>query len=446
MKGVNNSICSRKGYYMSPHFSVFSIFLLFFFSAGQALSHHFKSAQPESLGVSSERLSRITEVFNKKILTKKIPGYVVLVIRNGKIIFHEAKGVQNPNENVKMSKDSIFRIFSMTKPITSIGALMLVEQGKIKLTDPVSKYLPELKNLKVAVNQDTAKDPSKIKTKPAKNDIRIIDLLRHTAGFTYGYFKLYPGGGALEQMYIDAGMHDQNINNKELVARISQLPLKFEPGTTWYYSNSIEVLGRLIEVVTSLTLEEFFQKNILTPLRMTDSSFRISNDKASRFVEPFDEDKKNLILPYSEPTKSKITLEAGGLGLTSTTLDYAHFAQMLLNNGELDGVQILGKKSMELVMTDQLPKEIDKGPFFIPGGNQSWSLAGAVRNAGVRHANLLNSVYGSEGEFYWVGYAGTSFFVDPKEQLIGIFMSQAASQLLENATTFKTLVMQSLIR
>ena len=425
--------------------SIYFLFLVFSFHIA-ASAHKFEIVKPESVGISSERLNRITDVFNEKISTKKIPGYVVLVMRNGKIVFHEAEGKQDPQKNSKMSKDSIFRIFSMTKPITSISALMLVEQGKIRLTDPVSKYLPELKDMKVAVNQDTAKNSNAIKTRPAKNNIRIIDLLRHTAGFTYGYFKPYPGGGALEQMYIDAGMHDQNISNKDLVTRISKLPLKFEPNTAWYYSNSIEVLGRVIEVVTKLSLEDFFQKNIFKPLKMADTSFRVSKDKFDRFVEPFDSDKQNLILPYSEPTKSKITLEAGGLGLTSTVLDYAHFAQMLLNKGNLGGVQILGKKSVELVMTDQIPRSINKGPFFIPGGNQSWSLAGAVRNEGPRHANLLNSEYGSVGEFYWVGYAGTSFFIDPKEKLIGIFMSQAASQLLENSTLFKTMVLQAIVK
>ncbi|MAI30001.1 MAG: serine hydrolase [Rickettsiales bacterium] len=423
-------------------FIIFSIS----FSHYSAFPHNFETVKPELLGVSSERLNRITDVFNKKISEKKIPGYVVLVMRSGKIIFHKAEGKQDPQKNSKMSKESIFRIFSMTKPITSIGTLMLVEQGKIKLTDPVAKYLPELKNMRVAVNQNTAKSAAAIKTKPAKNSIRIIDLLRHTAGFTYGYFKAYPGGGVVEQMYIDAGMHDQNISNKELVTRISKLPLKFEPNTTWYYSNSIEVLGRVIEVITKSSLEEFFQRNIFKPLKMTDTSFRVSDNKFDRFAEPFDSDKQNLILPYSEPTKSIITLEAGGLGLTSTALDYAHFAQMLMNNGNFGGVQILGKKSVELVMTDQLPRSINKGPFYIPGGNQSWSLAGAVRNEGPRHANLLNSEYGSAGEFYWVGYAGTSFFIDPKEELIGIFMSQAANQLLENSTLFKTMVLQSIVK
>ncbi len=398
---------------------------------------------PEDVGLSSQRLNRIAEVFNAKVREGEILGYVALVARNGKVAYFEAHGVQNPNTGKPMSRDSIFRIYSMTKPVTSVAAMILVEEGKIKLSDPVSKYLPELANLNVAVNADTAKTPSEIKTRPARNPIRVVDLLMHTSGLTYAFFKPFPGGGAVEQMYLESGVNDLDISNAELVTRISKLPLKFEPGTTWWYSRSTDVLGRLVEVVSGMTLGEFFEARISKPLGMRDTAFRVAPGKTTRFAEPFDDDKKGLILQYTNPTRP-VKFEAGGQGLTSTVMEYARFLHMLLNGGELDGKRVLGRKTVELMTMDHVGQVYDRGPFYLPGQSHGFGLLGAVRTEGPRAPALLNAMDGSVGEYYWAGYAGTYFWVDPEEQLVAVYMMQSVQHLLWYATMFKTLVVQSI--
>ncbi len=411
--------------------------------ACSTLARDLPTTKPENVGLSAERLNRIAEIFNAKVREGEIPGYVALVARNGKVAYFEAHGVQNPNTGKPMSRDSIFRIYSMTKPVTSVAAMILVEEGKIKLSDPVSKYLPELANLNVAVNADTAKTPSEIKTRPAKNPIRVVDLLMHTSGLTYAFFKPFPGGGAVEQMYLESGVNDLNISNAELVTRISKLPLKFEPGTTWWYSRSTDVLGRLVEVVSGMTLGEFFEARISKPLGMRDTAFRVAPGKTTRFVEPFDDDKKGLILQYTNPTRP-VKFEAGGQGLTSTVMDYARFLHMLLNGGELDGKRILGRKTVELMTMDHVGQVYDRGPFYLPGQSHGFGLLGAVRTEGPRAPALLNAMDGSVGEYYWAGYAGTYFWVDPEEQLVAVYMMQSVQHLLWYATMFKTLVVQSI--
>jgi CubicO group peptidase (beta-lactamase class C family) len=411
--------------------------------AFSAFARDLPSTKPEHVGLSSQRLGRIAEVFNAKVGKKEIPGYVALVARRGKIAYFEAHGMQNPNTGRPMSRDSIFRIYSMTKPVTSVAAMILVEEGKIKLSDPVSMYLPELADLNVAINADTAKSPSEVKTRPAKTPIRVVDLLMHTSGLTYAFFKPVPGGGAVEQMYIEGGVNDLDISNAELVTRISKLPLKFEPGTTWWYSRSTDVLGRLVEVVSGMTLGEFFEARITKPLDMSDTAFSVAPGKTSRFVEPFDDDKKGLILQYTDPTKP-VKFEAGGQGLTSTVMDYARFLHMLLNGGQLDGKRVLGSKTVELMTMDHIGQVFDHGPFYLPGQSHGFGLLGAVRTDGPRAPALLNAMDGSVGEYYWAGYAGTYFWVDPEEELVAVYMMQSVKHLLWYATMFKTLVVQSI--
>jgi CubicO group peptidase (beta-lactamase class C family) len=422
----------------------FSIAIVLWFVAFVAIAAELPRSKPEAVGLSSDRLENIRKVIGAKVDAGEIPGYVALVARHGKVVYFEAYGMQNPNTKRRMSRDSIFRIYSMTKPITSVAALMLAEEGRIKLSDPVSMYLPELANLQVATNADTAKTPAEVQTRPAKNPIRVLDLLLHTSGFTYGFFKPFPGGGPVEQMYLDGGVNDLDITNAELVSRISKLPLKYEPGTTWWYSRSTDVLGRLIEVVSGMTLGEFFEKRITKPLGMSDTAFHVAPGKASRFAEPFDDDKKGLILQYTDPLKA-VKFEAGGQGLTSTVMDYARFAHMLLGGGSLGTTRILGRKTVELMTTDHVGPGINRGPFYLPGQSHGYGLLGAVRTDGPRAPTALNPMDGSVGEYYWAGYAGTYFWVDPKEQLVGVYMMQSVKHLLWYATTFKTLVSQAII-
>jgi len=412
-------------------------------AAWLTLAEDLPRAKPEDVGLSSARLENIRKVLGAKVDSGEIPGYVALVARRGKIAYFEAYGVQNPNTKAPMSRDSIFRIYSMTKPITSVAAMMLVEEGKIRLTDPVSMYLPELANLRVATNLATAASPAELQTQPARNPIRVLDLLMHTAGFTYAFFKPFPGGGVLEQMYIDGGVNDLDITNAELVTRLSKLPLRYEPGTTWWYSHATDVLGRVVEVVSGMTLGEYFHKRILQPLTMKDTAFQVSSDKVSRLAQPFDDDRKGLILQYTDPSKT-VKFEAGGQGLTSTVMDYARFAHVLLKGGALDGNRILSRKSVELMTMDHMGTWLDRGPLYFPGPNGGWGLLGAVRSIGPRAPAALNPMEGSAGEYYWAGYAGTYFWVDPKEELVGVYMMQSVKHLLWYATQFKSLAVQAI--
>lgn len=413
---------------------VFAITLLL--TSSYAQSAELPHAAPGSVGFSPERLARLSAVLQAGVETSEIPGYVALVARRGKVVFVDVQGEQDPNKSVAMSDDSIFRIYSMTKPITSVAALVLVEEGKINLGDPIHMYLPELSGLTVIGHdgQDA--------TNAAP--ITVLDLLRHTSGLTYAFLKPYLNDSPLEQMYLDGGINDLEINNAELVTRLSRLPLKYEPGSTWFYGRSTDVLGRLIEVVSGVTLETFFQQRILGPLGMKDTSFRVVQGKADRLAQPFARDREGLILPYTDPLGG-VLFEAGGQGLTSTVRDYARFLQMLLNKGELDGVRILGRKTVELMTMDHVGDAVDRGPLFLPGQSHGFGLGVAVRTTGVRAPVMLNSMIGSVGEYFWAGYAGTYFWVDPQEDLFGIYMMQSVANLSNYAQKFKRHVLYSLV-
>jgi len=397
-------------------------------------------AVPEEVGLSSERLARIGEVIGAGIEKGEIPGFVALVARHGRIAYHEAFGKQDPETGVPMRKDSIFRIYSMTKPITSTAAMILVEEGRIKLSDPIGKYLPELAELEAATNADTAASVADLKTEKADAPIRVVDLLRHTSGLTYGVF----GDTPVEKLYLDGGINDLSITNEKLVTLLADLPLKYQPQTTWEYSRATDVLGRLIEVVSGQSLGEFFEARILDPLGMDDTGFYVPEEKLDRLAEPFPSDKEGLVLKYIDVTEPP-SFEAGGQGLTSTVMDYARFAQTMLDGGALDGVRILGTKTAELMRTDTVGTLFDHGTWYLPGPSHGFGLGFAVRTEGARSPGFLAAMHGSVGEFYWAGYAGTYFWIDPEEDLFGIYMMQSVQQLLPYAEQFKTLVMQSLI-
>lgn len=397
-------------------------------------------AVPEEVGLSSERLDRISTVLGEGIESGEIPGFVALVARRGRIAYFESAGVRDPATGDAMPRNAIFRIYSMTKPITSTAVMMLVEEGKLKLSDPVSKYLPELADLKAATNADEADDAAALETEPAAQPMMVVDLLRHTSGITYGVF----GNTPVEKLYLDGGINDLTVTNASLVEQLGTLPLKYQPGTVWEYGRSTDVLGRLIEVVSGQTLGEFFQTRIFAPLDMTDTAFHVSSKKIHRLVEPFAADHEGLVLKYIDVTGPP-SFEAGGQGLTSTPVDYLRFLQMMLNGGELDGVRLLGSKTVELMTQDHVGAMFDHGTFYIPGPGHGFGLGFAVRNEGPRSPGILAAMQGSAGEYYWAGYAGTYFWVDPSEELIGIYMMQSVQQLLPYATAFKSLVLQAVI-
>jgi CubicO group peptidase (beta-lactamase class C family) len=355
----------------------------------------------------------MSDAFKREIDKATIPGVTVMVARRGQIVWFDALGRQNPAASAPMAHNSIFRIFSMTKPIVSVGIMMLLEEGYFLLNDPVSKYIPEFSNQKVGVENN-----GKLDLVPLTRPITIQDLLRHTSGITNDN----TGNGLVQQLYQQSGPRSRKITNAEHAALVASLPLICQPGTEWNYSRSTDILGRLIEVVSGKTLGAFLTERILAPLQMAETAFHTGPENADRLAEPFATDpwtgeKVQLFNMLEKPV-----MESGGGGLVSTTMDYARFCQMLLNGGGLDGVRIIGRKTLQLMTSDHLGPKVKIETHLVPPGH-SFGLGFAVRT----HEGMAPFA-GSVGQFFWGGRAGTFFWIDPREELFAVFMSQGPGQ------------------
>ena len=382
-------------------------------------------AKPESLGLSSIRLQRMSDAFRRDIDKGTIPGVIIMVARRGQIGWFDALGRQNPAGATPMAHDTLFRIFSMTKPIVSIGIMTLLEEGHLLLTDPVAKYIPEFSSQKVGVEHN-----GRLDLVPLARPITIQDLLRHTSGITYEH----TGNGPVHQMYQQSKVRSRKISNAEHAALVASMPLVCQPGTEWNYSRSTDILGRLIEVVSGKTLGAFLTERILSPLQMTETGFHTGNENAQRLAEPFPVDpwtgeKVQLFNMLEKPA-----MESGGGGLVSTTMDYARFCQMLLNGGTLDGVTIVGRKTLELMASNHLSPDVKIDSPLLPAGH-GFGLGFAVRT----HQGMAPFA-GSVGQFFWSGIAGTFFWIDPKEELFAVFMSQGPGQREYFRTLVRSLV------
>jgi CubicO group peptidase (beta-lactamase class C family) len=370
-------------------------------------------AKPEALGLSRARLQRVSDAFKRDIDKGTTPGVTVMVARRGQIGWFEALGKQNPETGAAMTQDSIFRIFSMTKPIVSIGIMMLLEDGHLLLTDPLSKYIPEFAEQQVAVGHN-----GKLDLVPLARPITIQDLLRHTSGITYDH----TGDGQIHKMYQQSRLRSRKIDNAEHARIVASLPLICQPGAEWNYSRSTDILGRVVEVISGQSLGTFLTERILAPLQMTQTGFHTGAENKGRLaeafpVDPWTGDKVKLFDMTEKPA-----MESGGGGLVSTTMDYARFCQMLLNGGTLDGNRIIGRKTLQFMASDHLTPDVKiNGTLLSPG--HSFGLGFCVRT----HEGL-GPVTGSAGQFFWSGIAGTFFWIDPKEELFAVFMSQGPGQ------------------
>jgi CubicO group peptidase (beta-lactamase class C family) len=390
------------------------------------------TARPEQVGLSSERLNRLTATLKADADKGVIPGAVVLVARHGKVALFEAVGVRNPETKAPMTKDSIFRIYSMSKPITSVSAMVLFEEGKFNLAEPVSKYIPEMGGLKVGVEKPDASGKPALELVPAQRDMTIQDLFRHTSGLTYGFF----GNTLVKKMYVESKIWNDYPSNAELISRLAKMPLAYQPGTTWDYSHSTDVLGRLIEVITRQTLYQYEKERVLDPLGMKDTSFYVTDkSKQDRIVEPFKNDRSiGIDADFNDPRVAQ-AWESGGGGMVGTTMDYARFVQMLLNGGTLDGKRILGPKTIAYMTADHMSASINPGPLYLPGVGFGFGLGFAVRrDAGV------SPFIGSVGELNWGGAGGTYFWADPKEDLFVVFMMQSPKQRVPYRFVLKEMV------
>src|ERR1700750_3196548 len=302
------------------------------------------ATKPKEAGFSTEGLARLDAYIKNEIAGNKIPGAIMMIQRNGKTAYYNSFGVRDPGTKAPMTPNTIFRIYSMSKPITTVAAMMLVEQGKLQLDNPLSKYIPAFANVKVGVEKKGEDGKTVLDTVPAKKPITIQDLMRHTSGITYGFF----GEGMVKKAYVDAHLFSDDVNNAEFAERIAKLPLAYKPGTTWDYSHSVDILGRVIEVISGKSLYQFEKENLLDPLGMKDTAFYVTDDaKKSRVAEPFPKDRTIGNDAVMNDPRVPQKWESGGGGMVSTIGDYARFAQMVLNGGTLDGKRSLSPNGLE---------------------------------------------------------------------------------------------------
>ncbi|MEM7111737.1 MAG: serine hydrolase domain-containing protein [Chloroflexota bacterium] len=390
--------------------------------------------KPEEVGFCSTRLGRITETMQRYIDDGQTAGFVTLVARNGRLVHHHAQGYQDLASQKPMALDTIFRIYSMTKPITSVALMMLWEQGKVRLTDPISRFLPVFKETPVYIGQG--------KTVPAESEPTIQDLLRHTSGLSYGDFENPP---PIDDQYPKSDiMFTHEISSTDFVNGLAKLPYVYQPGTSWRYSAATDVIGHIVELISGMSLEDFFREKIFAPLGMVDTSFLIPQEKADRFASLYFQTEQHPMTP-APPSFVTSYFEGkffgGGGGLAGTAIDYLQFAQLILNKGELNGVRLLGRKTVEFMTQNHLTDEML--PFVLgePNLGKGFGLGFSVVMDPAQTA-VVNSV----GNHGWGGWASTNFWVDPQEQLIGIIMTQLIpSGNFYTNDDFRTAVYQALI-
>jgi CubicO group peptidase (beta-lactamase class C family) len=388
---------------------------------------------------SAAGLARVSDYIKNEIMTGKIPGAILLIQQHGKPVYCENFGVRDVATQFSMSADTIFRLYSMSKPITSVAAMMLVEDGKLALDDPVSKYIPAFADVKVGIDQRAENGRTALVLEPLKRPITIEDLLRHTSGLTYGF----SGDSIVRKLYSDANLFNGDWTNAEFAERIAKLPLAEQPGTVWDYGHSTDLLGRVVEVVSGKTLYQFEKERLLDPLGMNETAFYVA-DPAKRplIAEPMPNDRAlgpaTMVTDPMQPRK----WESGGAGMVGTIGDYARFAQMLLNGGSLSGRRYLKPETIALMTRDHIGPEtkIARADRYYPGANSGFGLGFAVRTSVPPNTSWPT------GEYRWDGVAGTFFFIDPEDDIFAVFMVQTPSERGRIQLELKTLIYQAMGR
>jgi len=383
---------------------------------------------------SADKLERITEFFNNEIATGKLPGAVVLIQQHGKPVYLKCFGVRDVVTNIPMTPDTIFALHSMTKPITSLAAMMLIDAGKLSLSDPVSKFVPGFADVRVGVSSVAADGTPVLKLVPLDRPVTIMDLLRHTSGVTYDYI----GGKLIDKAYSDSGLFDGYFDNRVFAERIANLPLARQPGTLWRYGHSTDVIGRIIEIISGQSLYQFERQHIFDPLGMTSTKFVLgSTDERARMAEPLPGD---TILKVAEAERrAHPEWESGGGGLVSTPTDYARFAQMILNGGEFGGKRYLSAQAFKSMTTDHIGpgSGVARDYFYFPGDGFGFGYGFAVR---TKPGNAKPPPPGSIGELKWDSGSGTYFGVDPELDMVYILMEQTQNERGRITPAFKKLV------
>ena len=391
-------------------------------------------------GFSSEGLARIRDYMQNEVGSGKIPGAVLLVQQHGRPVLFESFGVRDIDSRRPMTADTIFRLYSMSKAITSVAAMMLVDDGKLSLDDPLSKYIPAFADVKVGVEKRDDNGNTVLAYEPPARPITIEDLLRHTSGLTYGFY----GDGLVRKLYDTSGLYEGDFDNALFAERVAKLPLAEQPGTLWDYGHSTDILGRVVEVVSGQSLFEFEKERLLDPLRMSETTFYLADDtKRSRVAEPPPADRfKGPVAGLSDPILPR-RWESGGAGMIGTIGDYARFAQMLLNGGTLDGRRYLKGETVALMTSDRIGPEtkIARDHFYFPGENSGFGLGFAVRTSVPAKTPSWPT-----GEYRWGGAGGAFYFIDPKDDMLAICMMQSPPQSDRIRMGLKTLVYGALNR
>jgi CubicO group peptidase (beta-lactamase class C family) len=389
-------------------------------------------ATPEAVGMSSERLDRLKQHMQKEVDEGNTPGITSMIARHGKIVHFETYGYRDLENKVPIEKNTIFRIYSMTKPVTGVALMMLYEEGKFRLSDPVSKYIPEFKDLKVVVDP-WQKGPD-IDLEDVNHEMTIRELMSHTAGFTYGLFSYYN----VDYMYQAANLLDYHSTLKEMIRSLSEIPLLYQPGEHFHYSIAVDVQGYLVEVLSGMSFRDFLMEKVITPLKMVDTDFYVPEEKHDRFAHIYMREKGGELVSNDNSMSlntnvfyNPVTFFSGGAGLVSTTMDYMRFCQMLLNGGELDGVRLLAPGTVDLMRRNHLPEDV-KG-----AGERDFGLDFAIVKDGKNGESI--------GEYSWGGAAGTWFWIDPLEDLVFVGMRQQFGQRPDLEKRSRPLVYQAII-
>ena len=384
-------------------------------------------------GFSSDGLQRVGDYIRNEIASGKIPGAVILIQQHGKPVYFENFGVRDVATGLPMTADTIFRIFSMSKPITSVAAMMLVEDGKLALDDPLSKYIPAFADVKVGVEKPGAE----LVLEPLNRPITIEDLLRHTSGLTYGFY----GDTAVRKLYARADLFRGDVDNAEFAERLAALPLAEQPGTRWDYGHSTDILGRVIEAVSGQRLFQFEKQHLLDPLEMTDTTFHVADAAVRpRLAEPMPDDGFRSRIAGMQDAMTPRRWESGGAGMISTIGDYARFAQMLLDGGTLEGRRYLKAETIALMASDHIPRTtgIARDRHYFPGANSGFGLGFAVRTSQPPNTSW------PLGEYRWDGAGGTFFFIDPKDDMFVVCMMQTLTQRGRIQLGLRTLIYEAL--
>jgi CubicO group peptidase (beta-lactamase class C family) len=397
------------------------------------------STAPVARNFSRDGLERVSDYIRHEIAAGTFPGAILMIQQHGKRVYSENFGVRDAATKLPMDADTIFRLYSMSKPITSVAAMMLFEDGTLKLDDPVSKFIPAFANVKVGVEKRGPDGLVTLVLEPLERPITIKDLLRHTSGLTYGF----NGGNLVRKSYAAHDLFSRDLTNAEFAEQIAELPLAEQPGTQWDYGHSTDVLGRVIEVLAGKTLFQFLKERLLDPLGMSETEFYVHDEaKRPRIAEPMPDDR--MISPTTalrnplEPRRA----EPGGSGLVGTIGDYARFAQMLLNGGTFEGRRYLKPETIALMASDHIGPETDIGRdyAYYPGATSGFGLGFAVRTS------IPPNTSWPLGEYRWDGVGGTFFFIDPADDMFAIFMVQTPSQRGRIQLALKTLIYQALLK